>query len=496
MHDGKSGFLGGMMKLTSAAAIAQIISFALAPVLGRIFPPEAFGSLAIFSSITAILGCLSLLRYGQAIVLPERNEDACCLVAGCFIILGLWSLAVFAATWLFARPVSVWLGWEEGDRMLLLAAPFILLSGIVQIGDAWLTRVGRFGVKGVERVVSALSTGATFLAMGLMGFTTGSTLIRCSFAGPAGSLMVQVRAFWGADWSVLRRMQWPEVKSQLVRYRRFPLYDSGAGLLNVASISLAPLLLAVFFAQDVVGQYSRSMALVQIPMSLLGASVAQVFYHRAAREKETGHLPVFVGKVFLLLVAMGLFPFCFLGLAGKEILTVVLGARWEMAGTFAQIVSPWCLLVFIGSPISTLLFVFHRQDVNLAFNIVSVTLRALGIMAGGWLGSAYLSVGLFSAFGVLLWIVLIAYLLRLAGVRLRTWLRDLLPALGTAAVLTLALGAYRHFATPAAWLVVLVGVAFCAVYIAVVTLARREFRDILREFIGSRVPAGSVREEK
>ncbi len=72
---GKGYFLRDVVKLLTGTTAAQIITILTAPLISRLFDPRAFGTLAIFVSLISIVGVIVCLRYEQAILLPERDEE-------------------------------------------------------------------------------------------------------------------------------------------------------------------------------------------------------------------------------------------------------------------------------------------------------------------------------------------------------------------------------------------------------------------------------------
>ena len=54
----------------------RVFSTTLAPVLTRLYGPEAFGFLALFTSITSIIGVVACMRCELAIMLPKTDEEA------------------------------------------------------------------------------------------------------------------------------------------------------------------------------------------------------------------------------------------------------------------------------------------------------------------------------------------------------------------------------------------------------------------------------------
>jgi len=70
----KAGFAKDVLKLASGTVLAQIISILSAPLLTRLFGPEAFGLAALFGSVSGIIGVVACLRYELSIMLPRPRR--------------------------------------------------------------------------------------------------------------------------------------------------------------------------------------------------------------------------------------------------------------------------------------------------------------------------------------------------------------------------------------------------------------------------------------
>lgn len=80
-----SPFASDILKLVSGTAFAQIITILASPILTQLYSPEAFGFLAIFISITSIVGVIACMCYELAIMLPKSDEKAANLLALCLL---------------------------------------------------------------------------------------------------------------------------------------------------------------------------------------------------------------------------------------------------------------------------------------------------------------------------------------------------------------------------------------------------------------------------
>lgn len=82
-----STFTGNVLKLVTGSMVAQGLGVLVAPVIARLFAPEAFGVAALFSSIAGFICVAVCLRYELSIMLPKTDEEATNLLALNLLIL-------------------------------------------------------------------------------------------------------------------------------------------------------------------------------------------------------------------------------------------------------------------------------------------------------------------------------------------------------------------------------------------------------------------------
>src|SRR5579859_6097194 len=81
-------FLKDVSIMLTGAAGGQAVSLLLSPLLTRLYSPQEFGTLSVYSAIVAILVVISSLRYELALPLVRDDEDAVNLMAVCLVALG------------------------------------------------------------------------------------------------------------------------------------------------------------------------------------------------------------------------------------------------------------------------------------------------------------------------------------------------------------------------------------------------------------------------
>lgn len=452
------------LKLATGTAIAQGLTLLAAPALTRIYGPDAFGVAALFQSLVGIVAAVACLRYEMAIMLPAADRRAADMFGLSLGLTVMMSVVTALPAILAARPIARALNAPGIAPWLWLVPVGVLLGGFTLALNNWETRTGRFGRLSVARVVAAVVTVTAMLFLGLAGHPTGGSRIVAMVLGSLAFCVLVGSLIWRDDRGLFRSsITRLGILAGARRFRRFPVFDTWSMLMNAVSWQLPALLLSRFFNAAVVGHYALGFRTLQLPMSLVGTAIGQVFFRRAAIARHEGRLAELVENAFGQLAKLGLFPLLLLSLVGRELFLFVFGPEWAEAGVFAQILAPWVFFWFISSPLSTLISVLEKQRFGLFLNIAILATRLGSLVIGGWLGDARLGLGLFAATGVLLYGYLSFRLMVYAGVPWSRTLRRLLSSLlaflpAGAIVLALKLLAVRS------WILLTVSGILLAVY--------------------------------
>ncbi len=396
-----AGFAGDVAKLLSGTTLAQLLGILAAPLLTRLYAPDAFGIAAVFTSLCAILGVVASLRYELAIMLPESEEEAANIVALSLGLPVLVSILSALLLWMYANPILAVVHATYLKSYLWLIPISVLVTGFLTVFNLWSSRLKHFGSMSIARVSnSVVSTGA-MLGAGYAGYASAVSMIVSRLSGQ----IISTGLLWLQLWPQARDMFWKSVSWRGIsmgfkRYRKFPLFSTWEALLNSISWQLPVFMLSNFFSSEVVGYYALGFRIIQFPMSLIGASIGQVFFQRAAEAKVDGTLANVVEATFRELTKFGLFPMVVLLMVGPEIFSFVLGSRWLESGIYAQILSPWAFMWFVTSPLSTLICVLEKQEFGLLINVFILATRFVSLFAGGMLGNVRIALLLFSASGV------------------------------------------------------------------------------------------------
>lgn len=201
----KTSFGADVMKIAGGTVFAQLLALLASPVLARIYGPEAFGLLALFTSITTTLGTVACLRYELSIMLPKGEREAANLFGASLTSALLISILVAPLLWLIHGPLIEWLKSPELEAYLWLVPPAVFVSGVFVALNYWNSRTRRYGRLSLARIFSSVASTSVQLGAGLAGLISGGSLIAGSLIGSAVATLALGLQIWRDDSRLIKR---------------------------------------------------------------------------------------------------------------------------------------------------------------------------------------------------------------------------------------------------------------------------------------------------
>jgi O-antigen/teichoic acid export membrane protein len=413
-------FARNVITLMTGTTFAQVLTIIVAPILTRLYGPEDYGVSALYTSILGIFTVIACWRYELAIVLPKKDRDAANVMALSISICFGMAVLTLVLVAFFRIPIANILGAPELASWLWFMPLSLIAAGLFQAFNYWSTRRKQFKRLAARTITQSTVTAITRLGAGLVLNPGPGGLI-------GGSIFGQLVATGQLAWQIIRDegriiisyVNIKNFKRVLVRYKRFPLFDSWASMLNTASTMLPALLLGYFFTPAVVGHYSLGQNILAAPMGVIGGSIAQVFFPQASEARHGGNLGQLTLDMFQRLLTLGFVPILLIAVVAPDLFAIIFGEQWWAAGVYVRWLSLWMLFVFISSPISTTYTVLERQREYLIVNVILFSTRLVALIIGGIRGDALLTIALFGITSAVLYIFNCIYILYMAGVTVR-----------------------------------------------------------------------------
>jgi len=431
----KKSLPGGVGVLVSGTAGAQALLVMAAPLLTRLYSPEDFGLLAVFSAILSLGGVISAGRYELAIPLPENDVDAANLTVLSFLIVVLTStllLGVFAS---WPVEIAITLNVPELAPYLWLLPCGVLCFGSHEVFAKWAIREKRFPTLARIRIYQTL--GVLAVQLGAYKLGAGALLGGHAVGQGLGATGLAVSAFKRPE---LRHCSLAEIRQQASRYRRFPLYSTWTALLNTGSLQVAPIAFVVIYGAAVAGLYAFTLRIISIPGTMVGNAIGNVFLASAAAAHRGGDLTDLVAKIHNRLAMIGALPLMLLILCGPDLFEFLFGPKWRPAGTYAQWMSPWIYFHFQWVPLSGVAIVLEQQPALLLTEAITLVLRFTSI---GFCALFALepdtAICLFSVVSAVVYCVRLTWFLSIAGLRLNRIILVNIKYVSAAALLVFSL---------------------------------------------------------
>lgn len=369
---------------------------------------------AVYASLLGLTTVIASLRYELAIPLPESDTEAANVTALSLILVGCMTVLSAVLISILREPISTALNLPELKEYLWLLPVGTLTVGMYNIFNYWAVRTKQFRSIAVTRVVQSTTT----LLVNLAAFKWGGfgLLLGQVIGQSAGSLKLGKIALLSSS---LRDVTWEGVQQAAMRYKNFPKYSTGEGFANTAGLQLPPILYAFLFGTTAAGLYTLANRVLSMPLTLVGNAIGQVFFSRAAEAHRKNQLGTMVENLSGALLYVGLPPTVLIATVGDISFSMVFGDEWKMAGQMAQLMSPWLLMVFVTSPMSTLFGIVEKQGQGLVFQLTLMISRIIALSIGFLNRDIFMAVAGFSVASFVCYMALLIWYARLVNVNAR-----------------------------------------------------------------------------
>lgn len=390
-----SPFYKSVAWVAGGTAAAQAIAILTTPIVTRLYTPGDYGVFAVFTAILGVMQPVGTLTYATAIPLAQSEGLAQDLLKLCFSIVLALSLALALVILLFGPFIAAQFGMPQATSYLWLLPLCLLGSGCYEALSSWALREKRFRLISTTQMSQGASSATVKIGLGWLGVQPLGLLLGLLATSTAGCVSIFGQLLREQPHTV-RDVSCRGICTAAKRFRAFPLFRSWSKLLLGFNARLPMFFIAAMFDPVIAGLFGLANATVDLPMSLIGQSVARVYYAEIARFGKSRpdkilQLSLSIMKKTALLGALAS---AVIMIAGPWLFRVVFGAQWSDAGNCARWLSIVIVLRLVSSPIMHCFDVLEMQGVQLLINVA----RAVAIVAAFWV-STMLGVSSIGAIG-------------------------------------------------------------------------------------------------
>jgi O-antigen/teichoic acid export membrane protein len=362
---------------------AQALPLAVAPLITRLCTPSEMGAFSLWLGVVSVSAVAATLRLETAMILDHEPEQQRTCFRVVFYSATATALFVTVAA-LLAHAAGLGalsqLSWAE----LLTLGIGTWLTAAMQTTLAYATSHGAFGKAARAKVwgagTIALSQvvllylgvgGPALLAGQLIGLCGGLAAARLQLSPPSAPIGLRLDA---------------SQRAYLVRHQAFWRFSLPSNLLNALVSQLPLFLIGLRHGAVAAGLFALTQRVLYAPVSLLAASVLEVFKRQSVQEfQSVGHCSHAYRYTFKVLLLLGLGPSLLLFAFSPPLFAWVFGESWRPAGELAQILAPLYFLNFIASPLSYVFFVAGKQKIDLVWQVALFVMTVSVFVAPGTL---------------------------------------------------------------------------------------------------------------
>jgi O-antigen/teichoic acid export membrane protein len=365
----------GMATLMMGSSAAQLIGIGAIPVLTRLYSPEDFGVLAVYTAMITILAPLVTLRYALALPLPRQDGTALNLLAlsAIFMFSGVVLVTLIFA--LMAGPLLDLLSMQTLKPWWWLIPLGVLAAASYELLTYWATRKRNYKVIAQTNIWQSLT--GNLVKVGLGAYTVGPVgLLLGAVLAQGGGLTKLLRNFGKDIKSIPKSLSWWRLKKIAWGYRGYPYFRVPSQFFMAASQQTPLLFAATMYGSATTGQLSLAIMALAIPVKLLGGSMGRALYAEASSigMSDLGKIYRITRDIqktlFFISVPIGLVVFFF----GEILFVFVFGGEWREAGKYASLLSLYLIFQFTSAPLIQLLNLVASQSVFFMINLIRMIL--------------------------------------------------------------------------------------------------------------------------
>ncbi len=356
-------------KLSIGIGIAQAVTLLSYAVLGRIYSPAQFGTMAMVIGVSTILGVTVACRYDMTVLLPKSLVHAQ-LAQFTSMLLAIIN-SFIAATVMAIIAIISGFAWSQ---YWLEIAVIGLCSALIQICNFRQNRAKQFTANAVVQV---------FRAVAVFGFSAGfyklhGGLILGQMAGSICALVLCLMLLRRMDGHFIHAFSLRRVRVWLRKHLKFMQFSLPAIFANSFTAQLPLFLINSYFGANAVGYFNLAQRTVMAPVQLISGAINNVYLQRLAELNANRHVIFpFVSSitrktVFIsMAVAMAFSGFCL-----TDGYSLVFGTQWRELNKLSLLLMPMLLIAFISKCVSGFA-VLGRNELGLIYQCILATCTIL-----------------------------------------------------------------------------------------------------------------------
>ena len=372
-----SNFWQNIILVFKGALLAQLIPMIGYIIIALYVLPREFGIYAIWLGVTKMVSVISTLRLEVSLFNEldgSQRDRALVLIIYISLIVSIFLSALLAAVFflnLFALDNFSFIFW-------ILIIPCSIIFAIDNNLRDWTRADGRYEDLNKIRLSQAILT-VSFQFVLIAYSATADSLIAGMLIGSFAGLLYAYK-LKPIKFFINRNLQ-KDLVNYIFKHKRFVTFTFPADAISTLLAQLPLWIFAARFGLETSGQLALVLRTMKAPVALLGNSIQDVFVRQAMKDfEDQGNCTHIFQRSFLILTLGALLFLTFSLFFVEDLFVLFFGEIWTLAGKYAFYLSPLFALGFIASPLSILVFIVKRQDIDFLWHLCLLPLVLISLL--------------------------------------------------------------------------------------------------------------------
>lgn len=378
-----------VLTLLQGTVIAQLISILMQSVLRRVFTVSDFGIMSLYASAIVIFASLATGRYEMAIVLPKEDKNARSVFRISLGLSFLFNLFLFIVLLFSAGTImDIIIEKELIDPNEITDINLVkYLIYCIPVGVFTLTAYNSFNYLYTrKKAYKTLSRGRIVQSLAYNGSSAAFGVANIGFFGLffgyVLGLATSIIFMIFSKFEILKG-EVGNTRENLKKYADFPKKSMPSGLINMLALQLPTFFIFGFFGSQISGLYDMITRVLNVPLTMVGKSVSQVFFQKVSQDLNDGKpISEYIIKSTKRLLLLMLFPMLIIFFFGEPIFALLFGEDYRMSGKLASYFSISYLMRFVYYSQSTLFSAVRMLGVELRQNIIYLIFQITALVVG------------------------------------------------------------------------------------------------------------------
>lgn len=426
-----SDSLKNVVKISGGTIVGQIVSIVTLPIITRIYGAGIMGIWATILSVAMILQAVSDLGMTSSLMLEEDDDGITCykVITSISFFISIIAAMIIYPFFVIVRGYSA----IESAIYTLMAIIYAFTVKQVNTSYTLLNRNKKYNVLMKNPIINYSSVAVfsiLFWKLGMIRYGYFFAVIAGQFFTLINMRRVLPKVF--LDYNI------KDYVTQFKKYKDLFIYQTPNNLMLQMRDQLPNLLIGSFFGDTMLGYYSVSVRILNMPVTFIGQAIGKVFYQTISEYNRKGKkIHSFVQRNFSRAILFCSLPVICLFSGGDIVAVVFFGADYILAGQMLRIVVFKTVLTFISTCMQGLEIILRKQRYAFITTCTQMITSSLAVAIGALLtDNIFVTIAIMTVFYILVQLVYYSKLFAIMNIQTRIIITNILGLF----ILTLSAG--------------------------------------------------------